>query len=176
MSTDERPMHEMCTENCPFRKAKAENKVFHHKNSLPVPVMEKIKPVFRDLASPELLAKCVEGYTQNANESFNNVVWRYCPKHKNHGLITVNQGVGLATGVFNDGAKTYASVMRELGLEIGAFATKCFADMDTERIKHAQRQALASSHEARITRRRQRLTMNELQAEREDLPYNPGGH
>ena len=176
LSTDDNPMHQLCTENCPYNKAQRENKQYHHKNSLPSAVMDTIKPVFRDLANPQLLEKCLEGYTQNPNESFNSLIWRYCPKRKNHGLATVNTAVSLATGVFNDGATTYASVMRELKLDVGPFATKCFEDIDSERIKHAQRQTKASSHEARIIRRRQRLTRNESQAVREGFPYTAGGH
>ena len=76
--------------------------------------MDTTKPVFRDLANPQFLHKCLEGYTQNPNQSFNNLTWWYCPKRKNQGLTTANTAVSLATGVFNDGAKTYASVMREL--------------------------------------------------------------
>ena len=37
-------------------------------------------------------------------------------------------------------------------------------------------QALAATREARITNRQQRLALNELAAEREGVPYNPGGH
>ncbi|GFW84755.1 uncharacterized protein TNCV_680431 [Trichonephila clavipes] len=45
---------------------------YHHKNSLPVDVVEAMRPVFRDLANPELLKKCLHGGTQNPNESVNN--------------------------------------------------------------------------------------------------------
>ncbi|GFX67648.1 uncharacterized protein TNCV_3933901 [Trichonephila clavipes] len=38
---------------------------YHHKNSLPVDVVEAMRPVYRDLANPELLKKCLHGGTQN---------------------------------------------------------------------------------------------------------------
>ena len=176
MSTDARPMHELCTASCPYKVARQAKKVYSHKRSLPVAIMNKIKPIFKDLSNPVLLRKCLEGYTQNANESFNNVVWRFCPKHKNHGLRVMNQAVSIATAVFNDGAKAYGSVMKEMGLDVGPFAESCFADIDTERIKNAQRQALAATKEARITMRQQKKNQNELAALREGVPYHPGAH
>ncbi|GFV48835.1 uncharacterized protein TNCV_4269121 [Trichonephila clavipes] len=39
-----------------------------------------MRPVFRDLANPELLKKCLHGGTQNPNESVNNVIWSRVPK------------------------------------------------------------------------------------------------
>ena len=39
-----------------------------------------IKPIFQDLASEELLSKCLHGQTQNPNESINKVIWTTCPK------------------------------------------------------------------------------------------------
>ncbi|GFV92011.1 uncharacterized protein TNCV_1894471 [Trichonephila clavipes] len=47
---------------------------YHHRNSLPVDVVEAMRPVFRDLANPELLKKCLHGGTQNPNESVNNAL------------------------------------------------------------------------------------------------------
>ena len=131
LSTHQNPLHNMCTVNCPYQKAKEEGKLhtFKHKNSLPAAVMEAIKPVFKDLAHPDLLRKCLKGYMQNPNESINNLIWKFCPKRKNHGLTTVNTAVALATGFFNDGSITYARVMRELGLTAGPFARACFSDI-----------------------------------------------
>ena len=153
----------MCTVNCPYQKAKEEGKLhtFKHKNSLPAAVMEAIKPVFKDLTHPDL-QKCLEGYTQNPNESINNLIWKFCPKRKNHGLTTVNTAVALAT---------YARVMKKLG----PFAHVCFSNIDADHIRSAQRQAKAATHEARIARRRSRLTRDETQEE-EGFPYLAGAY
>ena len=35
----------------------------------------KIKPIFEDLSKDELLQRCLHGRTQNANESFNGMIW-----------------------------------------------------------------------------------------------------
>ncbi|GFU74907.1 hypothetical protein TNCV_4508671 [Trichonephila clavipes] len=46
---------------CKFKKAELLRETYHHKNSLPVDVVEAMRPVFRDLANPELLKKCLHG-------------------------------------------------------------------------------------------------------------------
>ena len=68
----------------------------HANGHLPTAVMEKVYPVYKDLARTELLRTCVDGYTQNANESVNSVIWKYCPTSKYHGLESVNIAVAIA--------------------------------------------------------------------------------
>ncbi|KAL7291527.1 hypothetical protein TKK_0014783 [Trichogramma kaykai] len=85
-STDKEHNHSFCPTGqdswCEWQKAKATNthKTYKHKHSLPKAIMEKIKPVFTTLSKPELLERCVGGYNQNSNESFNNCVWKLAPK------------------------------------------------------------------------------------------------
>ncbi|GFX01687.1 uncharacterized protein TNCV_4279671 [Trichonephila clavipes] len=65
LSTDEKPQHGFCPSDtdtwCKFKKAELLGETYHHKNSLPVDVVEAMRPVFRDLANPELLKKCLHG-------------------------------------------------------------------------------------------------------------------
>ncbi|GFT35035.1 uncharacterized protein TNCV_2824991 [Trichonephila clavipes] len=59
LSTDEKPQHGFCPSDtdtwCKFKKAELLGETYHHKNSLPVDVVEAMRPIFRDLANPELL-------------------------------------------------------------------------------------------------------------------------
>ena len=177
LSTDEKPIHHLCDENCPYNKAQRENRVYEHKNSIPALIMYQIKPIFKDLSNPVLLSKCLEGYTQNANESFNKAIWRFCPKNKNHGVRVVNQAVGLAVSIFNDGASSgFSRVMREMGLTVGQNASSCFRVIDANRIKNAQRQALAATKEARITNKRKKSNFKKTTPEVEDESYSSGSY
>ena len=76
LSCDAKPLHHLCSPNCPYGKAQAENKqhLYKHRGNLPAAVVDLIKRVFQDLCKPELLNKCLAGYTQNANESVNNII------------------------------------------------------------------------------------------------------
>ncbi|GFX79570.1 uncharacterized protein TNCV_825591 [Trichonephila clavipes] len=53
LSMDFVPLIQICGAN--FKKAELLGETYHHKNSLPVDVVEAMRPVFRDLANPELL-------------------------------------------------------------------------------------------------------------------------
>ncbi|GFT50312.1 uncharacterized protein TNCV_1024361 [Trichonephila clavipes] len=99
LSTDEKPQHGFCPSDtdtwCKFKKAKLLGETYHHKNSLPVDVVEAMRPVFRDLANPELLKKCLHGGTQNPNESVNNVIWSRVPKKTFVQLEVLSLGDGV---------------------------------------------------------------------------------
>ncbi|GFV85676.1 uncharacterized protein TNCV_3436791 [Trichonephila clavipes] len=80
------PLHHVCsigdTSWCKYQKAVATDSasLFKHKNIVPIAIMDEIKAVIAELSAPKLLKKCVGCKTQNANESFNSTVWKYCPK------------------------------------------------------------------------------------------------
>lgn len=138
--------------------------------------MAEIKPVFKDLAKTELLRKCLRGYTQNANESVNNMVWKFCPKVKHHGVLTVEQSVALAVCIFNDGCTRLGDMLRAMKINVGQFACKFFMRKDSYRLVTAQREAQQATKESRRRRRLRRLGRDEEQAEREGFPYVAGGH
>ena len=79
-ATDEEPTHNFCKVDwCPYEQAVAKGTVndYKHTSCPPKAVMNAIKPVFKDLASTQLLEKCLEGYTQKANECLNGLFWKY---------------------------------------------------------------------------------------------------
>ena len=57
-----------------------ENK-YKEKVSIPKAVKETLLPICKDLSDPQLLEKCLDGQTQNVNESLNRIIWQKCPKH-----------------------------------------------------------------------------------------------
>lgn len=160
------------------KKAEAEGTLatYKHTNNIPKAVMDVVKPVFKDLANTQLLQKCLEGYTQNANESVNSVIWTYCPKAKNHGVVVVEIGTAIAVSIFNVGAAALIKIMEEMGLQVGQFARKFCEEKDFFRIKCAERRATEQSLKARRARRRKRLTQEDQQEEAEGFPYQAGGH
>ena len=138
--------------------------------------MEEIKPVFKDLAKTQLLEKCLDGYTQNPNESINHIIWKICPKEKNHGLKTVEISVAVAVCLFNSGCSTLGDILRAMAIEPRSFSQQFFSNKDALRIITAQRQARQATKEWRTMRRQQRLGLQEEQAKREGQPYLAGAH
>lgn len=80
LSTASHPQHHFCParENlwCLYEKAtvKADVVNYKYKPEMHTEVFEAIKPIYEKLSRDELLTKCVRGFIQNSNESFNATV------------------------------------------------------------------------------------------------------
>ena len=122
-STNENPKHELCPKEeqswCKYNRGLQKGGKYTHHYSLPLPVMELIKPIFRDFASPELLKKCLHGQTQNLNESVNSVIWSRIPKTVFVGLETLHLGVYDAIATFNDGNIVRCKTLKNMEVKIG---------------------------------------------------------
>ncbi|GFS67454.1 uncharacterized protein TNCV_1610351 [Trichonephila clavipes] len=129
LSTDEYHQHGFCPIGedswCGFKKAEASGKSYKHKNSLPVAVVEAMRPIFRDLSHPDLLKKCLHGKTQNPNESFHNVVWSRVPKATFVQIETLSLGVYDAVCSFNDGNVSKLKNASKNGRRTRGIFSKC---------------------------------------------------
>ena len=138
LSTDDRPLHNLCPPRGPGTKlwCKYNNEPSKYKHhGLPEEVMLAIKPIYRDLSHPDLLKKCLHGKTQNVNESFNSVVWTRIPKTVFVGLKTMKMGVFDAILSFNNGNIGRARVLQHLGIDPGCNTLRQLRAMDQERVK-----------------------------------------
>ena len=99
------------------------------KPGLPIPLRKKLEPIFRELSSPELLAKCMHGQTQNNNESINGVIWKRCPKDTFVGRNVVEMSVSSAVISFNSGKRGLFDVYHGCNLETGSY-TELFCYLD----------------------------------------------
>lgn len=177
VSTDELPHHGLCPKPpetcCRYRKAedKGELATFKHKNSIPVAVMEVLKPDFQHLAKPELLKRCLHGKTQNVNEAFNHIIWNRLPKNVFVGRLTLELGVYEAVISFNDGNISRLKVLKELGFsDYGEHTIHAMKNLDAERIQTSDRVALEATKEARLSKKRASL----LQEPADPIEYAPG--
>jgi hypothetical protein len=178
-SSDDEPCHGLCSISwCKYKQAERDGQLegFRHKGNLPPDVCSEIKPVFKDLTHPDLLKRCLQGCTQNANESLNSTVWKYCTKKKNHGLKSVETAVAIAVSVFNQGSTVFLDMLQQMCIVPGDFARDFCARKDSCRIKQAQKEALQSTKESRQARRRARLQADEIVAQREGQPYAAGAY
>jgi hypothetical protein len=87
--------------------------------------MNAIKPVFRDLASENLLKRCLYGKTHNPNENMNFVIWARIPKTVVVGLHTLKFGVYGAALCFNDGIAEKECCPKHTGCEMWLKQSKC---------------------------------------------------
>lgn len=180
-STDSEPLHSFCPPGreswCKYNKAVSGGTVnnFTHKVTLPVSVMDVIKPIFSDLSHPKLLSRCLGGKTQNNNESINALLWKLCPKIQGVGKRIVEIAANEAVILFNDGNIGKIKVMERLGLTVGINARKCLEAFDNQRIATAELRFLQNTKEARKSRRRKEKIENENFVFAEGECYSAGG-
>ncbi|GFW55866.1 uncharacterized protein TNCV_4390091 [Trichonephila clavipes] len=145
---------------CEKMKAETSCKSYKHKNSLPVAVVEAMRPIFRDLSHPDLLKKCLHGKTQNPNESFHNVIWSRVPKATFVQIETLSLGVYDAVCSFIDGNVSKLKMLQKLGVEPGEFSVSAMKLLDRERLMKAIYAFSGRSKKIRKDKRRKRKKDN----------------
>ncbi|KAK2579161.1 hypothetical protein KPH14_002688 [Odynerus spinipes] len=181
-SSDKSPNNENCTEGaegwCAYRRGEAEGmdltKFKHDYHPLDPKVEEVPKPIYVDLTRRELLDRCKGNNTQNNNESYNDLLWHFAPKHLDDGLKTIELSNCLAVGIFNDGFSSILRMFSAMGVTIGRAARDYAADRDETRLRVAEHRHQAASKESRLARRRASTAQHVLSEEEEGELYGPG--
>lgn len=164
-STDSEPVHDFCPDTqdtwCKYIKAKRNGDSYVHKNSIPVAIMDAIKPIFKDLSDPKLLRRCLGGKTQNANESFNSTIWRLCPKISGASRKIVEIATHEAVILFNEGHSGRSAVLDRLGLARSYLSYTAFQKSDAKRVALAEQRALFATKEHRKSLRQSKSLYEE---------------
>ncbi|KAM7314292.1 hypothetical protein ISCGN_004077, partial [Ixodes scapularis] len=95
-----------------------------HRPAFSKDVARELVPVYNRLSRKELLLRCSRMMTQNANESFNALIWKRCPKTEFASLRTVETAVALAVLEFNLGPKGFERTLQEMGITPGSHQEK----------------------------------------------------
>lgn len=136
--------------------------------------MKAIKPIYTDLSKETLLERCVGGFNQNNNESYNQLVWKISPKIVSSGGTVVNLAAYITVGLFNEGAKSLLFYLNAIGVKCGHNAHTYVDKIDEARIAVAERRAAESTREGRMQRRQQQIAFLEATSSAEELLYGPG--
>ena len=180
-SSDLYPTHDFCPKGkdswCKYQRAVVDNTVskFKHKKSLPTAVMDCIKPVFKNLSSPDLLRRCLGGKTQNKNESVNALIWKMCPKISGCGRRIAKIAVNEAIVAFNEGKQGRLLVMKDLEFLLSQHSISAAKNADVQRIKTSKIRCKAASLQARRAKRLATLAQNENLKLKEGVVYEAGG-
>ena len=97
-SSMERNLHCYCLEGadscCPFnRDIGNRTNLFKPGPGLPVEIIAELKPIYQRLSEDALLTRCLDGKTQNQNESLNGMIWNRVPKEVFVGAEVLELGV-----------------------------------------------------------------------------------
>jgi len=179
ISTDKKPRHENCpsAENswCKFRRAESLGVPYTHPEPLHPVVAESILPIYKDLSRKDLLERCLGGFTQNANESFNSLIWRLAPKHLHCGRKIIEIAAYLAATMFNEGYLSLLGIMSEVGIIIGTTCRNFSDKVNQSRVTSQNRRSKsANKRKIGLLHKEQQLQQNELYEEVEGLLYGPG--
>ena len=103
------------------------------KGDLPIDVGRVILPIYQSFSKSDMLKKCLHGKTQNANESFNGMIWNRVPKAFRVGLNLLSVGVYDAIDHFHNGIKAGLDIMELLKIDPGYYVTKCCRSVNMRR-------------------------------------------
>ena len=125
-SSERRNIHTHCPDGpdswCRYKQDKANNTSKYKPGpGLPDNIIKLVKPIYARLSSDDLLKKCLDGKTQNQNESLNGMIWNRLPKSIFVGADVLEFGAYDAVAHFNIGSKAATKIFNELGLVAGKF-------------------------------------------------------
>ena len=171
--------HQYCPKGkdswCKFQKDKAnETDTYNSSNCLPAKFLSKLKPTFDDLSSADLLSRCLDGYTQNANESLHGMIWSRCPKAKSFGMQQVQFAVSSAVCEFNLGAKFHTSLLESMDVSPGTYTTLYCEELDKQRVYHAERKSGDKLKKRRNQLREQLKGIEDTDTQKEGVTYKSG--
>ena len=123
------------------------------KPGLPIPLRKKLESIFRELSTPELLAKCLHGQTQNNNESLNGVIWKRCPKDIYVSRPVLEMSVSSAVISFTSGKRGLFDVYHHCDLQPGPYTELyCYLD-DASKVIRGNIKSSTSTKKRRKTLR-----------------------
>ena len=114
-STASEPNHSNCPTGAqswfPYQRDIATALTQHKPTKWPFtpPIINTISPVFKRLAGITFLEKCKQCTDQNANESFNSMVWSLSPKEQYNSPMETSLALNIAVCIYNSGME-YAMV------------------------------------------------------------------
>ncbi|GFT20984.1 uncharacterized protein TNCV_3131321 [Trichonephila clavipes] len=135
-----------------------------------------MRPVFRDLANPELLKKCLHGGTQNPNENVNNVIWFRVPKKTFVQLEVLSLGTYDAVSSFNMGNVSKLEILRKMCIEPGEITRYRRWSASTNRGCYEQNTLVYKKQRklGRKKRLKRKKEDDELLKNSDDLEYGAG--
>ncbi|XP_044575161.1 uncharacterized protein LOC123258969 [Cotesia glomerata] len=146
----------------------------HEYTPLPDEVLIAMKPIYDDLSKDELLERCVGGFTQNNNESFNQLIWKITPKILPAGSKIVNIAALVAACIFNEGTSALLLIMHGMDLKLGRNSHEYARISDENRVCAAEKKSASETREARIRHRQEQKDALDIATAAGSLLYGPG--
>ena len=178
-ASDRRNLHHHCPDGpdswCRFKQDRANNtNLYKPGPGLPDNIIELIKPIYKRLSADTLLSKCLDGKTQNQNESLNGMIWNRLPKSVFVGANVLKLGIYDAVAHFNIGATAATEVLKEEGCTPGYFFEIGMSKANQKPVKKANHQATPEVKKRRKVLRGQKKKKEDKNKEVEGNTYEAG--
>lgn len=143
-------------------------------DTLPAEVGKKLVPIFERLSDVNLLKRCVRGKTQNPNESFHGLIWKFCPKTIFNGRKVIETAVNLAACQFSMGS-TFKVVLCHV-LKIAPMQNMLMSanEKNAKRIKLAQKAKSCVSKKKRKQLKYKSINLDKSKKQVEGITYAAG--
>ncbi|CAF3887909.1 unnamed protein product, partial [Rotaria sp. Silwood1] len=135
-SSNDDPHHKWCSiKRCGYLKSIRDKTSYDHtSHALPRPVLNAIKPVFKNLCSRESLSRVINASTQNPNECFHSIVWLMSPKNKATSGTIFEIASHLAVIIFNDGYFVLGDLFNLVCGYRGYYTEQAMINLDKNRL------------------------------------------
>ncbi|GAB0086469.1 LOC108005992 [Sergentomyia squamirostris] len=180
-STDKNPQHEKCPNGpeswCSWQRAFSADTLStfkHDYDPLPDDVLKAIKPLYDELSNDILLERCLGGFTQNNNESLNQLIWKITPKILPAGSKVVDIAAWIAACIFNEGTKALLSFMSKMDIKLGPNCHMYAQIEDKNHIRLAEWKTKSTTKEERTRRRQERKDALDIATDAGPLLYGAG--
>ena len=121
------------------------------------------------------MSKCLHGLTQNANESFNSIIWERSPKYRYCGLSKLKLSVYDSIGNFNYGTQASLDTYRLLTVDPGFYTTNFCNELHIRRKYTSGYNSMDSSKLRRKIIRNKSKPANDKNVRKEGTTYEAGG-
>ena len=179
ISSDDKPQHGRCPEGsdswCFYQRTLAGGvEPGRHYDNIGTPlsaeVAEHVKPVYVRLGHADLLRRCLQGATQNSNESLHAKIWAKCPKTGFVGLQRLTAAVCAVIAEFNGGVEVAVQKLCvNMNVAAGSRLLASAKKADTRRLRQSMRRAQTSTKAARTVRKVARAAASDT-----SVDYSPG--
>ena len=112
--------------------------------------------------------------TQNANESFNSLIWQRCPKVEFASKCSVETATYLAILAFNCGRIGMKMIMDKLNLQWTTISNSYFTKKQKLKVINARKRTLGISKWKRKTQKKRRMEKEHGREKKEGISYAAG--
>ena len=138
-------------------------------------IIKYVKPEYAKLTNEDDLSRCLHGKTQNANESFNVMIWERAPKSQYCGLSKLKFCVYDAIVYFNYGAQSVLDILDLLDIKAGVHTTAMSHKFNINRKYNAGYKSKTSTKLKRKLIRGKGKRKSDKLMQQEGTTYEPGG-